>query len=320
MSSYTLWSGCHGSTADSAQKRPERSWTATRTIEVLRRCPLAVAQRLVHCTTAVSTAVLGRVTSTAVEEQLEVKEVKISQPSSTSLLMFSSGLEYNYRLCEKTLSKRRGGRRRLPHPVKAGQLRGWVQKAACRREVNNHTAAQSRQGAAQSRQGAAQSRQGAARSRHKAGKGQHRAGKGQHKVGKGQHKAGKGQHKAGKGQHRVGKGQHRAGTKQARGSTEQARGSTEQARGSKSRHKAGKGQHKAGTKQARGSTKQARGSTKQAQSRQGAAQSRQGAAQNGQGAAQSRQGADFVSALIALCSRHHRLLAQQRQTEQRNLF
>ena len=28
-------------------------------MEVLRRCPLAIAQRLVHCTTAVSTAVLG---------------------------------------------------------------------------------------------------------------------------------------------------------------------------------------------------------------------------------------------------------------------
>ena len=200
MSSYTLWSGCHGSTADSAQKRPERSWTATRTIEVLRRCPLAIAQRLVHCTVAVSTSVLGRVTSTAVEEQLEVKEVKISRPSSTSLLMVSSGLEYNYRLCEKTLSKRRGGRRRLLHPVKAGQLRGWVQEAACRREVNNHTAAQSRQGAAQSGQGAAQSRQGAAQSRHKAGK-----------------------------------GQHKAGTKQARGSTKQARGSTKRARGSTKR-------------------------------------------------------------------------------------
>ena len=53
-----------GSTADTTQKRPERLWTAARTMEVLRRCPLAIAQRLVHCTTAVSTAVLGRVTRT----------------------------------------------------------------------------------------------------------------------------------------------------------------------------------------------------------------------------------------------------------------
>ena len=53
-----------GSTADTARKRPERPWTAARTMEVLRRCPLAIAQRLVHCAIAVSTAVLGRVTRT----------------------------------------------------------------------------------------------------------------------------------------------------------------------------------------------------------------------------------------------------------------
>ena len=46
-----------GSTADTARKRPERPWTAARTMEVLRRCPLAIAQRLVHRTIAVSTAV-----------------------------------------------------------------------------------------------------------------------------------------------------------------------------------------------------------------------------------------------------------------------
>ena len=51
-----------GSTADTALKRPERPWTAARTMEVLRRCPLAIAQRLVHCAIAVWTAVLGRVT------------------------------------------------------------------------------------------------------------------------------------------------------------------------------------------------------------------------------------------------------------------
>ena len=44
------------STADTARKRPERPWTAARTMEVLRRCPLALAQRLVHCAIAVSTA------------------------------------------------------------------------------------------------------------------------------------------------------------------------------------------------------------------------------------------------------------------------
>ena len=41
------------STADTARKRPERPWTAARTMEVLRRCPLAIAQRLVHCAIAV---------------------------------------------------------------------------------------------------------------------------------------------------------------------------------------------------------------------------------------------------------------------------
>ena len=56
------WRGrkSEGSTADTARKRPERPWTATRTMEVLRRCPFAIAQRLVHCAIAVSTAVLGQ--------------------------------------------------------------------------------------------------------------------------------------------------------------------------------------------------------------------------------------------------------------------
>ena len=69
-------------------------------MEVLRRCPLAIAQRLVHCAIAVSTAVLGqshkdKVRYTAVDEQfgqLEAKEVQLSQPSSISLLTISSGL------------------------------------------------------------------------------------------------------------------------------------------------------------------------------------------------------------------------------------
>ena len=53
-----------GSIAETVRKRPERPWTAARTMEVLRRCPLAIAQRLVHCAIAVSTAVLDRVTKT----------------------------------------------------------------------------------------------------------------------------------------------------------------------------------------------------------------------------------------------------------------
>ena len=91
-----------GSTAETARKRQERPWTAARTMEVLRRCPLAIAQRLVHCAIAVSTAVLGQshkdnVRCTAVDEQLgqlEAKDVQLAQPSSTSLLMISSGLTW----------------------------------------------------------------------------------------------------------------------------------------------------------------------------------------------------------------------------------
>ena len=74
-----------GSTADTARKRPERPWTLT------------IAQRLVHRAIAVSTAVLGQSHKdndrcTAVDKQLEAKEVQLSQPSSTSLLMISFGL------------------------------------------------------------------------------------------------------------------------------------------------------------------------------------------------------------------------------------
>ena len=41
-----------GSTAETVRKRPERPWTAARTMEVLRWCPFATAQRLVHCAIA----------------------------------------------------------------------------------------------------------------------------------------------------------------------------------------------------------------------------------------------------------------------------
>ena len=72
-------------------------------MEVLRRCLLAIAQRLVHCAFAVSTAVLGQshkdnVRCTAVEEQPDAKEVQLSQPSSTSLLTISSGLRVQLHL------------------------------------------------------------------------------------------------------------------------------------------------------------------------------------------------------------------------------
>ena len=61
-------------------EKPERPWTAARTMEVLRRCPLAIAKRLVHCAIVVSTAVLGQshkdnVRCTAVEEQLPTHDL-----------------------------------------------------------------------------------------------------------------------------------------------------------------------------------------------------------------------------------------------------
>ena len=87
-----------GSTTDTAQKRPERPWTAARAMEMLWWCPLAIAQRLVHCAIAVSTAVLGsykdNVRCIAVDEQPQTKEVQLSQPSPTSLLMISSSLTW----------------------------------------------------------------------------------------------------------------------------------------------------------------------------------------------------------------------------------
>ena len=60
----TEWEGddrVKGSTAETARKRPERPWTAATTMEVLRP---SKAQRPVHRATAVSTAVLDRVTKT----------------------------------------------------------------------------------------------------------------------------------------------------------------------------------------------------------------------------------------------------------------
>ena len=87
------------STADTALKRPERPWTAARTMEVLRRCPLAIKKRLVHCAVPVSTAVLDRVTRTMsvallLRNNPKRKKSNFSQPSSTSLLLISSGLTW----------------------------------------------------------------------------------------------------------------------------------------------------------------------------------------------------------------------------------
>ena len=74
------------STSDTARKKPERPWTAGRTMEVLRRCPLAIEQRLVHCAIAVSTAVQGRVTRTIsvallLRNNRKLKKTKFRSPA-----------------------------------------------------------------------------------------------------------------------------------------------------------------------------------------------------------------------------------------------
>ena len=75
-----------GLTAETVRKRPERLWTAPRTMEVLRRCPLAIAQRLVHCAIAVSTAVLDRVTKTIFVALLLMNNLDNSKQKMSNLL------------------------------------------------------------------------------------------------------------------------------------------------------------------------------------------------------------------------------------------
>ena len=92
-----------GSTTDIARKRPERPWTAARTMEMLRRCHCAATSATRSCCFVVSAAVLGQshkdnVRCTAVEEQLEAKEIQLSQPSSTSLLMFWANVKVQLHL------------------------------------------------------------------------------------------------------------------------------------------------------------------------------------------------------------------------------
>ena len=85
----TEWEGdgrVKGSTAETVRKRPERPWTAARTMEVVRRCPLAIAQRLVHCAIAVSTAVLDRVTKTMSVAPLLTNNLDNSKQKMSNLL------------------------------------------------------------------------------------------------------------------------------------------------------------------------------------------------------------------------------------------
>ena len=75
-----------GSTAETVRKRLERPWIAARTMEVLRRCPLAIAQRLVHCAIALSTAVLDRVTKTMSVAPLLTNNFDNSKQKTSNLL------------------------------------------------------------------------------------------------------------------------------------------------------------------------------------------------------------------------------------------
>ena len=54
--------------------------------EVLRRCPLAIAQRLVHCAIALSTAVLDRVTKTMSVAPLLMNNLDNSKQKTSNLL------------------------------------------------------------------------------------------------------------------------------------------------------------------------------------------------------------------------------------------
>ena len=83
-----------GSRLARPRKPPEKldRRDAARTMEVLRRCPLAIAQRLVHCAIALSTAVLDRVTKTMSvapllsDEQLGQPEAKLRRPTCSAQL------------------------------------------------------------------------------------------------------------------------------------------------------------------------------------------------------------------------------------------
>ena len=75
-----------GSTAETARKKKERPWTAARTMEVLKRCPIAIAQRLVHSAIALSTTVLDRVTKTMSVAPLLMKNLDNSKQKTSNLL------------------------------------------------------------------------------------------------------------------------------------------------------------------------------------------------------------------------------------------
>ena len=90
--------GTKGPTADTARKREtvdRRQNNGSVTAVSPRHCAAASALRKVCCSNCrAGQSHKDNVRCTAVEEQPEAKEVQLSQPSSTSLLMISSGLTW----------------------------------------------------------------------------------------------------------------------------------------------------------------------------------------------------------------------------------
>ena len=82
-----------GSTADTVLKRPERPWT-NRSVKAVspRHCPATSALRSCCFNCRAGQSHKDNVRCTAAEEETEAKEGQLSQPSSTSLIMISSGL------------------------------------------------------------------------------------------------------------------------------------------------------------------------------------------------------------------------------------
>ena len=75
-----------GSTAETARKRPERPWTATRTMEVLRRCPLAIPSDLCTAQLLFQLLCLDRVTKTMFVAPLLINNLDNSQQKQSSFL------------------------------------------------------------------------------------------------------------------------------------------------------------------------------------------------------------------------------------------
>ena len=82
----TEWERGQGDWLDRGNRPKKTGETAARTMEMLRRCPLAIAQRLVHCAIALSTAVLDKVTKTMSVAPLLTNNLDNSKQKTSNLL------------------------------------------------------------------------------------------------------------------------------------------------------------------------------------------------------------------------------------------